>query len=159
MAEFRKQWTWPTGLAEKVYLQIRKWDNQYNNTGRIFKARAIASARYGMDVPDTQVLVRMHELTFTYSEILWLTSILKIENEGYNETNSQLAIFSKAVEVFKQKQRDGRVVAGMALPFEMALTHDEVKYIRMLLESIGIRRRPTPSEMAEQAKGVARGDW
>ena len=155
MADFRKNWTWPAGLADKVYLMIRKWDNQYDNTGKIFKSRAIASARYGMDLPDTKVLVRMHELTFTYSEMLWLSSILNIED---NHT-SQAAIFAKAVEVFEEKQRTGRVVAGMALPFELALTHDEVKYIRMLLECIGKFRRLTPSEKAAQAKDVAKGGW
>jgi hypothetical protein len=155
MGAFRKQWTWPVGLADKVYTQIRKWDNQYNNTGRIFKSRAIANARYGMDVPDTKVLVRMHELTFTYSEIKWLAGILHTEDPG----TSQAVIFAKAQEVFEEKQSSGRVVAGMALPFEMALTHDEVKYIRMLLECIGLYRKPTPSEKVEQAKGVAKADW
>ena len=155
MAEFRKQWTWPHGLAEKVYVMIRKWDHQYNNTGRIFKSRVLANARYGMDLPDTKVLVRMHELTFTYSEIKWLASILNTEDE----TTSQAVIFNKAVAVFEQKQEAGRVAAGMALPFEMAMTHDEVKYIRMLLECIGMYRKPTPSERAERAKGVSKGDW
>ena len=155
MGEFRKQWTWPTGLADKVYIQIRKWDNQYNNTGRIFKSQLIANSRYGMDVPDTKVLVRMHELTFTYSEIKWLSSILNIEDKS----TSQAVIFSKAVEVFEEKQSSGRVVAGMALPFELAFTHDEVKYVRMLLECIGLYRRPTPSEKVEQAKSVTKADW
>lgn len=155
MAEFRKQWTWPHGLAQKVYTMIRKWDNQYDNTGRIYKARAAANARYGMDLPDTEVLVRMHELTFTYSEIKWLASTLNTEDE----LTTQAVIFTKAVEVFEKKQEEGRVAAGMALPFEMAMTHDEVKYIRMLLECIGLYRKPTPSERAQQAKDVAKGEW
>ena len=155
MGEFRKQWTWPAGLADKVYTQVRKWDNQYNNTGRVFKSRAIANARYGMELPDTKVLVRMHELTFTYSEIKWLSELLNTEDSK----TSQAAIFAKAVKIFEEKQSSGRVVAGMALPFEMALTHDEVTYIRMLLECIGVYRRATPSEKVEQAKDVTKADW
>ena len=155
MTEFRKQWTWPHGLGDKVYYMIRKWDNQYNNTGRIFKARAAANARYGMELPDTIVEVRMHELTFTYSEIRWLNSILQTEDKN----TRQAVIIARAVELFEKKQNEGRAAPGMALPFDMAFTHDEVKYIRKLLECIGLYLRPTPSEKIMQKKDIAKANW
>ena len=154
MGKFRKQWTWPHGLADKVYLSIIRWDNAYDN-GRIAKSRLAANARYGMELPDTIVEIRMHDITFTYSELKWLNSIIQTED---TET-TQAVIFSRALTMFEEKQSSGRVAAGMALPFELAFTHDEVKYIRMLLECIGKYRRPTPSERAQQAKDVAKADW
>lgn len=154
MGDFTKTWTWPRGLADKVYMTILRWDRTYDK-GRIAKSRIAASARYGMELPDTVVEARVHDLTFTYSELKWLSDILNIEDV---ET-TQAVIFTKAVQLFEDKQKAGRVSAGMALPLEIAFTHDEVKYVRMLLECIGKYRKPTPSERKRRAEDVAKADW
>lgn len=157
MKEFTKQWTWPHGLADKVYLMILRWDRGYDN-GRIAKSRIAANARYGMELPDTVVEARIHDVTFTYSELKWLSGILSLESKGYGE-NNQTKIFKRALAIFEEKQQSGRVMAGMALPFELAFTHDEVKYVLMLLQCIGKYRKPTPSEREQRAKDVANPDW
>ena len=154
MGEFTKNWTWPRGLADKVFISIIRWDHGYDN-GRIAKSRIAANSRYGMELPDTVVEARMHDLTFTYSEVRWLSDTLSLEDPN----TTQAAIFRKVVKVFEEKQQAGRVAAGMALPFELVFTHDEVKYVRMLLECIGRYRKPTPSERAQRAKDVAKADW
>jgi hypothetical protein len=157
MGVFRKQWTWPRGLADKVYLSMIRWNHGYDK-GRVAKARVAANARYGMELPDTIIEARIHDITFTYSELKWLSGILCLEAEGYGE-NNQTKIFKRALEIFEEKQQSGRVVAGMALPFALAFTHDEVKYVCMLLECIGKWRKPTPSERARRSQDVAKADW
>ena len=155
MGEFRKQWTWPAGLGDRVYAMVRSWSNGYNTRGKIFKSRAAASARFGMELPDTEVQVRMHELSFTYPELKWLSNILDTEDNA----TTQSVVFAKALKIFESKQEAGRAPAGVALPFELAFTEDEVNYIRKLLECIGIRRQPTPSERAQQQEDVKKADW
>lgn len=159
MKEFRKQWSWPTGLADKMYYIIRKWDNQYERTGRIYKSRRVPHERYGEEMPETEIIMRIHTLAFTYPELKWLNSILQTEDEN----TTQARIFAEAQKVFEQKQEKGMAPPGFSLSFDLALTRDEVAYLRMLLECIGKYRKPTPSEREGQAKqakeGVTDGEW
>lgn len=157
--ETRKPFTWPFGLADQVFLKILNWERNYDRAGSIYKSKRVPHERYGEDMPETKVLLRKHEIKFTYSQIEWLTKTLQLEDPD----TTQARIFEAVRERFEEMQRKGKAPDGIQLPFEMAMTHDEVKYVRMLLQCIGKWRRPTPSErklIAEaEKKGVSSGNW
>ena len=151
----KKQWSWPLGLANTVYFKIRKWFNQYENSGVIHKSKRVPHERFGMDIPETKIIMRLHTVAFTYPEIKWLCQILQTEDPN----TTQCKIFDKCKELFEQMQESGRVAAGVQYPFERAMTKDEVGYVKMLLECIGIYRRPTPSERRAAGEQIEEGNW
>ena len=159
--QVRKQWSWPYGLAEKVYLKVLHWSKNYHNFGMIHKSKRIPHERFGEEMPETLIEMRVHTLTFTHSEIKWLSNILQTEDKD----TTQARIFVKAFERFEDMQQKGRAPAGIQLPFDLALTPDEVKYIHMLLDCIrpspGIKLTPSERKLKAEAekKGIAGGNW
>ena len=151
----KKNWTWPYGLADQVYQKIRAWHNTYHSRGRIHKAMRVPHERFGEEMPKTKVLMRVHTLQFNYNQLKWLSGILQLEDPD----TTQAHILAKTLEIFEEKQQTGRATPGISLPFDLALTEDEVNYIRKLLECIGVWRRPTPSELEAAGEDVAKGDW
>ena len=152
----RKEWVWPRAMALSVYNRIRKWYNQYDMSGMIHKSRRIPHGRYGLNLPETEVLVRIHKIEFRYPELKWLTDMIRLEDDQ----TTQAIIFEKALAQLQEAQNSGRIAIGTAYSMEYALTKDEVGWIMKLLECIGIYpERPTPSEIKADKQATKDGDW
>lgn len=153
MQATRKQWSWPQGMAFSVYQRITKWFNHYDD-GQIHKSKRIPSERFGLEIPDTKVLLRVHTISFRYNEVKWLKDMLVLEDPN----TSQSKVFEILTKKFEDQQDAGRTAPGAELPFQVALTKDEVGYIKILLDCL-FYKKPTPSERKLAGEDIASGNW
>ena len=135
----------------------RHREDTFQDEGEIHRSRAIPDSRFGMEIPRTEVSIRIHDVNMRYGEIKWLSDTLNLEDPN----TKQAIIFSKAVEKMESAQMRGQYAVGTEMQFSFGLTKDELGYVYKLVETIGFARdhKLTPSEQKLKDEGIARGDW